>query len=95
MATNCNKFHLIRDTTTCQGIVDYNRITMADFRRWNTGISASCNNLWLGSYACVGVIGHMVYVGSLWYFDHTGHEGYPILAGVVIGVREPGPVFCM
>ncbi|KAM0272220.1 hypothetical protein ACHAQH_008779 [Verticillium albo-atrum] len=57
IVTNCNKFHLIRDTTTCQGIVDYNGITMANFLRWNTGVVSNCGNLWLGTYACVGVIG--------------------------------------
>lgn len=57
IVSNCNKFHLIKDTTTCQGIVDYNKITMANFLRWNTGITSSCTNLWLGTYACVGVIG--------------------------------------
>ncbi|KAL2201647.1 putative LysM domain protein [Sarocladium strictum] len=56
MVRNCNKFHLIRETTTCQGIVDYNKITMANFRKWNTGINSDCTNLWLGTYACVGVI---------------------------------------
>ncbi|KAM6527420.1 hypothetical protein FSOLCH5_003490 [Fusarium solani] len=57
MVSNCNKFHIIGSTTTCQGIIDYNKITMANFKKWNTGINSACSNLWLGSYACVGVIG--------------------------------------
>ncbi|KAF4336893.1 hypothetical protein FBEOM_9240 [Fusarium beomiforme] len=57
MVSNCNKFHLVKSTTTCQGIVDYDKITMADFLKWNTGIKSSCSNLELGTYACVGVIG--------------------------------------
>ncbi|KAL1873275.1 hypothetical protein Plec18167_006324 [Paecilomyces lecythidis] len=36
--------------------------------------------------ACLGVLGYIIYVGSLMYFDHTGKEGFPIFAGVAIGV---------
>lgn len=36
--------------------------------------------------ACFGVVGYVLYVGSLWYFDHTGEEGFPIFAGIAIGV---------
>lgn len=57
MVQNCNRFHLIKDTTTCQGIADYNKITIADFFEWNTGINKACTNLWLGTYACAGVFG--------------------------------------
>jgi hypothetical protein len=41
--------------------------------------------------ACLGVIGYIVYVGSLWYFDQTGQQGFPIFAGVIIGVGCPQP----
>lgn len=34
---------------------------------------------------CLGVLGYIVYVGSLMYFDHTGKTGFPIFAGVAIG----------
>ncbi|RMJ12213.1 hypothetical protein CDV36_008133 [Fusarium kuroshium] len=56
MVSNCNKFHVVGKTTTCQGIVDYNKITMADFLKWNTGVNSGCTNLELGNYMCVGVI---------------------------------------
>ena len=36
--------------------------------------------------ACLGVIGYMLYVGSLWYFDQHGKIGFPIFAGVAIGL---------
>ncbi|OJI99489.1 hypothetical protein ASPVEDRAFT_26301 [Aspergillus versicolor CBS 583.65] len=36
--------------------------------------------------ACLGVIGYIIYVGSLMYFDHTGKSGFPIFAGVAIGI---------
>jgi MFS family permease len=28
----------------------------------------------------------MAYVGSLWYFDQVGKQGFPIFAGVLIGI---------
>lgn len=36
--------------------------------------------------ACLGIIGYIIYVGSLMYFDHSGKEGFPIFAGVAIGI---------
>ncbi|KAF2112537.1 hypothetical protein BDV96DRAFT_601941 [Lophiotrema nucula] len=36
--------------------------------------------------ACLGVLGYILYVGSLWYFDQHGQLGFPIFAGVAIGL---------
>jgi hypothetical protein len=36
--------------------------------------------------AIIGIIGYILYIGSLWYFDQTGLQGFPIFAGVAIGV---------
>lgn len=57
MVPNCNKFHLVGSTTTCQGILDYNKISLADFVRWNPAVGKDCGGLWKGTNACVGVIG--------------------------------------
>ncbi|PCD21599.1 hypothetical protein FGRA07_11658 [Fusarium graminearum] len=57
MVSNCNKFHEVKDTTTCQGIVEYNKITLADFIKWNPAVGKDCSKLWKGTSACVGVIG--------------------------------------
>ncbi|KAJ5812677.1 hypothetical protein N7474_008978 [Penicillium riverlandense] len=43
--------------------------------------------------ACLGVLGYIIYVGSLWYFDRTGNEGFPIFAAVAIGISA-GCLFC-
>jgi hypothetical protein len=51
---NCNKWHLIKETTTCQGIIDYNKISAADFYKWNPAVGSACTELWLGYSACVG-----------------------------------------
>jgi hypothetical protein len=57
MVKNCNKFHSIKSTTTCQGILDYNKISLADFIKWNPDVGKDCSNLWLGTHACVGIVG--------------------------------------
>ncbi|KAM0322467.1 hypothetical protein ACHAQA_009536 [Verticillium albo-atrum] len=57
MVTNCNAFATVRPTTTCQGILDWNKISLADFVKWNPGVGANCQNLWTNTYACIGVIG--------------------------------------
>ncbi|SPJ89608.1 uncharacterized protein FTOL_12969 [Fusarium torulosum] len=57
MVSNCNKWHFVKDTTTCQGIVDYNNITLADFIKWNPAVGKDCSGLWKGTNACVGVVG--------------------------------------
>jgi hypothetical protein len=55
MVDDCDKFHLVKKTTTCQGMADYNDISLAQVLEWNTGLDSTCSNLWLGTYACVGV----------------------------------------
>ena len=57
MVTNCNKFHHVRPTTTCQGILDYNKISLADFFKWNPAVKSDCSGLLKDTHACVGVIG--------------------------------------
>ncbi|EGY17220.1 LysM domain-containing protein [Verticillium dahliae VdLs.17] len=55
MVTNCNKFHFVSPGNTCQQIVSYQKITMANFVKWNSGAGSGCNNLWGNTHACVGV----------------------------------------
>ncbi|RGP63734.1 hypothetical protein FSPOR_8340 [Fusarium sporotrichioides] len=57
MVSNCNKWHFVGDTTTCQGIVDYQKITLSDFIKWNPAVGKDCSQLWKGTNACVGVVG--------------------------------------
>ncbi|KAI8719884.1 hypothetical protein NCS52_00770700 [Fusarium sp. LHS14.1] len=57
MVSNCNKFHLISPTTTCQGVLNYHKISLADFVKWNPAVGKDCGGLWKGTNACVGVIG--------------------------------------
>ncbi|KAH6988451.1 hypothetical protein EDB80DRAFT_816699 [Ilyonectria destructans] len=57
MVTNCNKFHLVKSTTTCASIQSYYDITMADFAKWNPTVGSKCTALWPDYNVCVGVIG--------------------------------------
>ncbi|KAL6401419.1 hypothetical protein AUP68_15289 [Ilyonectria robusta] len=56
MVTNCNKFHLVKSTTTCTSIQSYYGITMADFTKWNPTVVFTCPALWANFNVCVGVI---------------------------------------
>ncbi|KAL0929844.1 LysM domain-containing protein [Colletotrichum truncatum] len=57
MVKNCNKFHDIKETTTCANLLSYNKITLADLYKWNPGVKSDCTGLQAGTWACVGVIG--------------------------------------
>lgn len=37
----------------------------------------------------LGVAGYPIYVGSLFYYDRTGNEWFPILGGVLLGLSAP------
>lgn len=43
--------------------------------------------------ACIGIIGFILYVGGLWYFDATGNNWFPIFSGVAIGVSPDKLLF--
>ncbi|CAI7645618.1 unnamed protein product [Penicillium pancosmium] len=55
IVSKCKKYHLIEDGDGCYSINTAAKITLAQFRTWNTQVDASCSNLWLGYYVCVGV----------------------------------------
>ncbi|KAH6693877.1 LysM domain-containing protein [Plectosphaerella plurivora] len=56
MVTNCKTFHFIGGSTTCQQVLDYQRITLANFFKWNPAVKADCSGLWTGTHACVAVL---------------------------------------
>ncbi|KAF9881457.1 LysM domain-containing protein [Colletotrichum karsti] len=55
MVTNCKKFHYVSEGNTCDQIISYNKITLADFVKWNTGVGSDCRSMWAKTYVCVGV----------------------------------------
>ncbi|KAK4153834.1 hypothetical protein C8A00DRAFT_33378 [Chaetomidium leptoderma] len=84
--TNCNKFHLVRDTTTCAGIISYNGISSADFYKWNPSVGADCSNLWLGYNTCVGVIGSTTRSASIITTTKSAGNGIPTPTPVMAGI---------
>lgn len=57
MVGNCNKFYLVVANDQCGAIASTHSITLANFYRWNTGLTSTCSNLGLGDYVCVNVVG--------------------------------------
>ena len=53
---HCKKWHLVKDkNTTCDAIIKYEKITSANFFKWNPKIKKDCTNLLLGYNVCVKV----------------------------------------
>ncbi|KAL8942164.1 MAG: hypothetical protein Q9216_001811 [Gyalolechia sp. 2 TL-2023] len=55
IVSNCNKFYLVRTGDDCYKIEQSQRVTAANFRKWNQGIKADCSNLFVRYYVCIGV----------------------------------------
>ncbi|KAF4439701.1 hypothetical protein F53441_12512 [Fusarium austroafricanum] len=86
MVTNCNKFHYVSPTTSCQGILNYNKISLADFVKWNPAVKSDCSQLWAGTNACVGVIG---FTPSL---TTTTKPKPATTTAKGNGIKTPGPI---
>ncbi|TID07466.1 LysM domain-containing protein [Colletotrichum higginsianum] len=56
IASNCNKFYMVKSGDSCASIAQKNSIRTADVVSWN-GLNSGCTNLWLDTYACIGVVG--------------------------------------
>ncbi|KAH8708480.1 hypothetical protein GQ44DRAFT_763437 [Phaeosphaeriaceae sp. PMI808] len=55
MVTNCKKFHFADTGVVCSQITSFNKISLADFVKWNSGVGSDCKNMWAKTYTCVGV----------------------------------------
>jgi hypothetical protein len=55
MVTNCKKFHFAAKGVVCSQIISYQKITLADFVKWNPGVGSDCRNMWADTQFCVGV----------------------------------------
>jgi hypothetical protein len=42
MVTNCNKFHYVGSGVVCSQITSYNKISLADFVKWNPSVGSDC-----------------------------------------------------
>ncbi|KJR85305.1 LysM domain protein [Sporothrix schenckii 1099-18] len=54
---SCNSFYKVVKGDTCQKIVssNKNKITLAEFYKWNPAVGDDCSSLYLDYYVCVGV----------------------------------------
>ncbi|KAF5611695.1 Autolysin [Fusarium subglutinans] len=55
IAKNCAKYALVGKTTTCKSIETQNKLSFADFYKWNPAVGKHCQGLKKGYYVCVGV----------------------------------------
>lgn len=55
MVTNCKKFHYVAEGVVCSQIISYQKITLADFVKWNPGVGSDCRTMWAKTHVCVGV----------------------------------------
>lgn len=56
MVTSCKSFHKVAKGDGCQAIADRYKITLANFKKWNTGVGTNCELMWLDAYVCIGVL---------------------------------------
>ncbi|KAM0559700.1 hypothetical protein ACHAPJ_004224 [Fusarium lateritium] len=57
MNKNCNKFHLVKSTTTCASISDYYNLPLKDFYSWNPSVGSNCQSLFAEYNVCVSIVG--------------------------------------
>lgn len=55
MTTNCKKFHYAAQGVVCSQLTSFNKISLADFVKWNPGAGSDCRTMWANTYFCVGV----------------------------------------
>ncbi|KAF7558113.1 hypothetical protein G7Z17_g83 [Cylindrodendrum hubeiense] len=53
MVKNCNKFHLVKTTTTCASIQESYKLPLATFYKWNPAVGSDCRALLASYYVCV------------------------------------------
>ncbi|OKL55215.1 hypothetical protein UA08_09512 [Talaromyces atroroseus] len=56
MVTDCDEFHDVVSTDSCDSIAEAANISLSDFYAWNSGVGSSCGSLWLGYYVCTGIL---------------------------------------
>ncbi|KAE8148761.1 hypothetical protein BDV25DRAFT_12010 [Aspergillus avenaceus] len=51
---SCKTFYKVKSGDSCYSINAAAGITLDQFRKWNTQIDATCSNLWVDYYVCIG-----------------------------------------
>ncbi|KAG8667748.1 hypothetical protein FPOAC2_12938 [Fusarium poae] len=57
MVKNCNKFHKVEKSQTCNDIASKFGISEDDVKKWNPEVGSDCTGIWANVYVCIGVIG--------------------------------------
>ncbi|KAG9191335.1 hypothetical protein G6011_09423 [Alternaria panax] len=57
MVTNCAGFHWIAPGVTCGQVISFQKITLAEFVRWNPTVGNDCTGMQANVNVCVRVIG--------------------------------------
>ncbi|CAG7566316.1 unnamed protein product [Fusarium equiseti] len=57
MISDCNKFHLVKSTTTCLSIEAYYNVPLTTFYEWNPSVREDCTALITNYWVCVGIKG--------------------------------------
>lgn len=57
MVSNCNKFHFVKQGSSCNDVLAANSISLAQLFKWNPNVKSDCSGLWASVNVCVGVIG--------------------------------------
>ncbi|KAF1936955.1 hypothetical protein EJ02DRAFT_427065 [Clathrospora elynae] len=51
-----NGFHWVAKGVVCSQVTSYQKISLADFVRWNPTVKDDCTGMWVDVNVCVGVI---------------------------------------
>lgn len=57
IASNCNKFYLVKSGDGCEAVATANGISLSDFYLWNPAVGSTCRFLQVDVYVCVAIIG--------------------------------------
>ncbi|KAI0141570.1 carbohydrate-binding module family 50 protein [Xylariaceae sp. FL1272] len=60
IASNCNRFYLVKEGDACGDIADTYGITLQTFYTWNPAVGSTCKTLLAGDYVCVGTLSSTV-----------------------------------
>jgi hypothetical protein len=55
--TNCAKFHWIAPGVVCSQVTSFQKISLADFIKWNPTVGSDCSTMQANVNVCVGIIG--------------------------------------
>ncbi|KAI1038749.1 hypothetical protein LB503_007868 [Fusarium chuoi] len=55
IVSNCKSYYLVQKGETCSSVAAKNKLSFANFYKWNPAVGKHCQGLKKGYYVCVGV----------------------------------------